>query len=90
MSFAAVAPDDVMERLQAVFRDVFDNDDLVLRPEMTAADIPAWDSLTNINLIIASELAFSVRLKPREINAFANVGDMVAHLSRAMKNKAGC
>ncbi len=79
------ARDDVMARLQAVFREVFDSDDLVLRPDMTAADIPAWDSMTNINLIIATEIAFGIRLKPREINALANVGDMVAHVSRAME-----
>jgi acyl carrier protein len=79
------ARDGVMERLQSVFRDVFNDDAIVLRPDMTAADIPAWDSLSNINLIIASEIAFGVRLKPREINALANVGDMVAHLGRAME-----
>jgi acyl carrier protein len=77
-----------MHRLQSVFREVFNNDDLVLRSEMTAADIPAWDSLTNINLIIATEMAFGVRLKPREINALANVGTMVELLGRAMEARA--
>jgi acyl carrier protein len=83
MQVAAAAQDDAMDRLQAVFRDVFNDDALVLRPEMSAADIPGWDSLSNVLLIIAIETTFRIRLKPREINALSNVGDMMALVCRA-------
>jgi acyl carrier protein len=83
MEVAAAAQDDAMDRLQAVFRDVFNDDALVLRPEMSAADIPGWDSLSNVLLIIAIETTFRIRLKPREINALSNVGDMMALVCRA-------
>jgi acyl carrier protein len=72
--------DDVFTRLQGVFRDVFDDDTIVLRPKTTAADIPGWDSLNQIKIIISCERALGVRLKPREINALENVDEMVDHL----------
>lgn len=79
---------DVMATLQTVFREVFDDDTIVLRPETTSADIPGWDSLNQIKLIIASERAFGIRLKPREINALANVSEMTDHLCRALEKKS--
>ena len=81
--------DEIMAKLQTVFRDVFDDETIVLRPETAAADIPAWDSLNQIKIIIASERAFSIRLKPREINALENVDEMVDHLSRAIAKRGG-
>jgi acyl carrier protein len=79
----------VMDRLQDVFRDVFDDDSIVLRPETTAADIPGWDSLAQIKIIISCEKALSVRLKPREINALENVNEMVDHLMGALRKGRG-
>jgi acyl carrier protein len=72
--------DDVFARLQGVFRDVFDDESIVLRPTTTAADVPGWDSLNQIKIIISCERALGIRLKPREINALENVDEMVDHL----------
>ena len=79
--------DDIMAKLQTVFRDVFDDETIVLRPETSAADIPEWDSLNQIKIILACERAFAIRLKPREINALENVDEMVGHLSRAIEKQ---
>jgi len=46
---------DVHTRLTAIFRDVFDDESLVLRDDLTAEDVENWDSLTHINLIVAIE-----------------------------------
>ena len=78
---------DVMAKLQTVFRDIFDDDTILLHPEMTSADIPAWDSLNQIKIIIGSEQAFGIRLKPREINALENVDEMVDHLCKALEKR---
>ena len=43
----------VYEKLTTVFRDVFDEDDLVLKPEMTADDVDGWDSLSHIRIVLA-------------------------------------
>lgn len=79
--------EDVYSQLQTVFRNVFDDDSIVLRPETTSSDIPGWDSLAQIKIIIACEQALGVRLKPREINALENVDEMVDHLMNATRGK---
>jgi acyl carrier protein len=77
---ATMTRQDVFDRLQGVFRDVFDDETIVLHGNTTAADIPGWDSLNQIKIIIACERALGIRLKPREINALENVDEMVNHL----------
>ncbi len=78
----SVSTDQVLVTLTGVFREVFDEEGLVLTLETTADDIEEWDSLNQIKLIIGCEKAFDIRLKPREINGLQNVGEMVDHLIR--------
>lgn len=68
---------ETLERMQSVFRDVLDDDGLVLRPEMTAADVEAWDSLMHINLIDGIEREFKVRFTTAEVTALKNVRDLM-------------
>jgi acyl carrier protein len=72
--------DTAMAKLTDVFRDIFDDPSLSLTQSTTARDIEEWDSLNQIRLLLACEKSFGVRLKPRDINALENVGDMVDHL----------
>lgn len=76
--------DEILTTLTTVFRDVFDDESLVLTRDTTAEDIDEWDSLNQIKLILACEKAFSVKLKPRDINTLANVGEMVDHLAKVI------
>ncbi|WP_337996673.1 acyl carrier protein [Oleispirillum naphthae] len=69
------------EKLLGVFRVTFGKPDLDLRPSLSAADVDNWDSFNHINLIIAIEEAFGVRLKTREVNSMKNVGDLVGILN---------
>lgn len=69
--------DEIHEKLTTVFRDVFDDDSLVLRRDMTAKDVEGWDSLTHINLIVAIERGFKVKFTSREVTRAANVGEFV-------------
>lgn len=69
---------DVYEKLTDVFRNVFQDDDIVLFPEMTAADVEGWDSLANIRLILAVETAFSIRLSAAQAASLAKLGDLVS------------
>jgi len=68
---------DVLNTLNAIWRDELDNDDINLTPETTAKDVKGWDSLTNIQLIVATEKKFKVRFAASEIMGFSNVGDLV-------------
>jgi len=65
------------EKVQSIFREVFENDGLEIFPEMTARDVVKWDSFNHINLIISLEEAFQVRFTTEEISKMANVGDLV-------------
>ena len=73
---------EIYTQLNAIFRDVLDNDDIDLTPETTAKDIEEWDSLTHIQLIVAIEKAFKTRFGALEIQEFKNVGDIVASLEK--------
>ena len=72
--------DTVLAKLTDVFRDVFDDPSISLTRSTTAREIEEWDSLNQIRLLLACEKKFGVRLKPRDINALENVGEMVDHL----------
>jgi len=72
-----------MEILTEVFRQVFDDPEIVLTPETTADDIEGWDSLSHVNLIMAVETRFDIRFKPKEVLSFKNVGD----LARCVESK---
>jgi acyl carrier protein len=63
-------------RLERVFRDVLDDDGLVLRPEMTAGDVENWDSISHIDLIVAIEREFRVRFTTAEVGGMKNVGEL--------------
>jgi acyl carrier protein len=77
--------DETIERLQKVFRDVFDNDELVITPETTAADIDDWDSINHVNLVLAVEREFKVRLSSSKIAGLKNVGELANLLKTAGK-----
>jgi acyl carrier protein len=67
---------DTMTRLTSVIRQVFDDDQLVVRPETTAADIEGWDSINHVNLVLAVEREFKVRLSSSGIAGLKNVGEL--------------
>ena len=78
---------DIWQRLTEVFRDVFDDDIIVIAPETTAKDIEGWDSLANIELLVAIEKRFSrVKFNTGEVANLRNVGELVAAIKRKTNN----
>ena len=72
----------ILDGFQDVFRDVFDDPELVVTEQMTAEDVDGWDSLNHINLIIALERAFGIKFATAEISRLkddgSDVGSMLA------------
>lgn len=66
----------VMKDFNDLFIDVLENEDIVLNYGTTAADIPEWDSLNHIALVVAIEKKFGVQFTAREIQDYRNVGEM--------------
>jgi acyl carrier protein len=67
---------EIYSRLTSVFHEVFDDDEIVARPELTAVDVEEWDSLKHIRLIISVEKAFQIRFAASEISNLKNVGEL--------------
>ena len=68
---------EIMSRLTPIFRDVFRDDSLVVTDQMTAQDVPAWDSLAHITLVVAVERAFGVKFSIKDVRGMKNVGGLV-------------
>lgn len=68
---------EVMQKLQEIFREVFDDDTIEINENTTANDIDEWDSLEHITLIGAVEKSFKMRFKMKEVSSMKNVGEMV-------------
>ena len=67
----------VYEKMNEIFRTVFDDEDITLHDETNAEDIDDWDSLEQINLIVAIENEFGMMFDMSEVADLANVGEMV-------------
>ena len=72
----------VIQRLNAIFQDIFDDPSLEVRDNMSAADVEGWDSLSHINLIAAVEKEFKIRLVTAEVRRLNNVGDFIVLISK--------
>ena len=68
---------EIYEALTTIFHDVFLRDDLALTPELSARDVPDWDSFKQIEIIIAAEERFGIKFRTREMDSLNNVGDLV-------------
>jgi acyl carrier protein len=71
---------DIYTALTDVFRDTFDNDSIVLRPDVTPSDIPGWDSARYITLVVATEARFGIRFEPAELESLRTVSDYVERI----------
>jgi acyl carrier protein len=73
---------DMHQHLERVFKDTFNDESLVIRDEMTSADIPGWDSLTHINLMFAIESTFGMQFVGNELADLKNIGELKALLAK--------
>ena len=76
--------EEIYGKLNEVFQDVFDDEDITVNDYTVAADVDGWDSLEHINLIVAVERCFGIKFTMGETTGLKNVGEMVdkiiAHL----------
>ena len=67
--------DELLREVNAIFREVLNNDLIQLKRETTAPDVPEWDSLTHVELVVAVEKHFGIRFNFVELQKFKNVGE---------------
>lgn len=68
---------EIFEKLNEIFVEVLDLDEIALTEESSANDIEEWDSLSHIQLIVAIEKVFAIKFTSLEIMKWKNVGEMV-------------
>jgi acyl carrier protein len=71
--------------LAEIFRDVFMRE-VELRPELTAADVPGWDSFKQIEIIVSLEERYGIKFHTRELDSLHNVGDLVRVVAAKTKS----
>jgi acyl carrier protein len=67
---------DIYAALTEIFREAFMNDDMQLTPTLTAKDVKGWDSFKQIEIIVATEERFGIKMNTRELDSLQNVGDL--------------
>ncbi len=76
---------EIYAALTEIFRDTFMNDTMTLTPALSAKDVKGWDSFKQIEIIVATEERFGIKMTTRELDSLQNVGD----LARVVAAKTG-
>ncbi len=71
-----------LEKIQPIFRDIFDDENLTVTEETAAADVEDWDSFAQMQIVMAIEEMFGIKFSTDEVTAFKNVGDVVKAIDR--------
>lgn len=77
--------EEILLKVQDVFRDVLENNDIILSPETTSNDLEEWDSLSHIQLIVGIEKKLGIKFTAREINEWKNIGEMIECINNKMQ-----
>jgi acyl carrier protein len=67
----------VLIQIQEIFREVLDDNDIILTEEIASNDIEEWDSLTHIMLMVDLEKKFKIKFSSNEILVWKNIGEMI-------------
>lgn len=72
---------DILLKVQTVFIEVFDDENITINLNTSSDDIEEWDSLTHIQLVVSIEKEFKIRFNSKEIQNWKNIGEMVNSIS---------
>jgi acyl carrier protein len=75
---------EILSALAEVFQDVFDNDKIILTPDVTPSQIPGWDSARYITLVVATESRFKIRFASAELESLRTAGDFVRRIGEKL------
>ena len=81
--------DAILARVRGVIAAVFDDDNVVVESSTTAADVEGWDSVSNIEVLVALEREFGIRFNTGEMATVANLGQLVALIKGRLPSAPG-
>ncbi len=73
---------EINQRLTEIFKKVFEDENIKITPEMTAADVANWDSLSHVAMIEKVEKEFGIKFKLKEIISMKKVGDLISLIEK--------
>lgn len=76
---------DILRDVQEIFRDIFDDEELVVTRKTNAKDIEDWDSLAHIRLVVTIEKHFSIKFAFGELPELKDVGEMIDLIEEKIK-----
>ena len=76
---------DLFIEVQNIFRDIFDEDEMVIENKTNSDEIEDWDSLNHINLVSAIEKEFQIRFALGELMELKDVGSMIDLMEKKLK-----
>ena len=76
--------EEIMEKVTKIFREVFDDEELVITDATNSDDIEDWDSLEHISLIVSMEKEFNLKFDIKQVNKLENVGEMIDLIKRKL------
>ena len=74
----------IYQELANIFRDVFHEDGMIVRPDLTSTEVSRWDSLGHIRLVLAVEKAFRIKFLASEISNLKSAGDVAQLIRRKL------
>ena len=77
---------EILSEIQVIFRDIFDDNNLIIKEETCSDDIEEWDSIENINIILSIEKKFDVEFDIDEVGEVKNVSDIITLVLRKKDN----
>lgn len=80
-------PQEILNDVNNVFKDILDNDAIVVNEQSTADEVKEWDSLSHIQLIVGIEKYFKIRFTGSQINNFKNIGEMCMCIQQKLSIK---
>jgi acyl carrier protein len=78
---------DIKSRLNNVFKEVFDDEEIEIHDDMNAEDFEEWDSLMHVTLVVAAEKEFGMRFSAADVAKLQNVGEMIQKIARNIEKK---
>ena len=76
--------DEILADLTEIIGDVLDQPDIALTRDTVAADVPGWDSVNHINIVVGAEIRFRVKFRTAELDEIKNVGDFVDLIAKKL------
>ena len=75
-------PSEIYDKLRDIFHEVFDDESIDVKPDLTAKDVDGWDSITNIRLMLTVQKAFRVKFSTSEVGTLKDVADLAALIQK--------